>query len=176
MINFFKKPTFLIILGIIIGLGGFFLILANPFGWPTIQPKLTITNNNKSKRAPGYTTAPTPVLILPSGKQTYNVQGGETDISSIRSVTIDPLDVKKDQNQSISVKATSKEPISTFTVSLVTDSKSIEIPLKLANGNESSGTWTSKYPVTDTTNKTYTFVFNIITVNGNKTVTPFLLR
>ncbi|HEX9008433.1 MAG TPA: hypothetical protein VF837_04195 [Patescibacteria group bacterium] len=177
------KPVYFIILGIIVGLGGFFLLLANPFGWKTPVPYLTtstptpVTTGNPSKVTPkGVIAAPTPVLILPTGKQTYNVQGGETDISRITQVTVDPLDVKKGGQQSLSVKMSSKEPISKFTVTLNSDNGTHDYPLTLASGDTTTGVWTAQYTVSDSTATIYDFVFNIITNNGNKTVTTFPVR
>ena len=171
------KPVYFIIFGVILGLGGFFLILANPFGWNSIRPIL----NTGSIQQPGQKSgklvaAPAPILILPKGKQTYNVQGGETAISRVTSVTVDPLDALKDQTQSISVKVNSKEPISKFSIILNSDNGSHEYPLSLISGDESIGVWEGKYTLTDSTFKIYTFLFNIITNNGNKTVTPFPVR
>ena len=179
MKKFFLKPAFFVILGIVLGLGGFFLILANPFGWKSIQPNLNISQPGKTgtDQAPkGLATAPTPVLILPSGKQTYNVSGGTANVSRVTQLTVDPLDVKKGGTQTISMKVTSKEPVESFTITLNSDNGSKDFPLKLVSGDASQGVWEGTYTVSDSTAKVYNFVFNIITNSGNKTVSPFLVR
>lgn len=180
MAKFSPKPYQFVILGVILGLGGFFLILANPFGWKTLRPITENVNIPQPgiKTPPGknLVAAPTPTLILPPGKQTYFVQGAETNISRISAVTVDPLDVNKGQNQTLTVKIGSKEPIATFNVVLNSDNGAKEYPLTLVSGDVSEGTWEAKYTVNDTTSKIYSFVFNIITKNGNKTVTTFPVR
>lgn len=173
------RPVYFIILGVILGLGGFFLLLANPFGWKTIRPTLKTTTTSKpTPAAPGngLMAAPTPILILPKGKQTYTVRGGDTDISRVTSVTVDPLDAKKGDKQTLTVKIASKEPVKTFNVVLNSDNGGKEYSLALASGDTSNGTWETSYTLTDSTSKIYSFVFNIITNNGNKTVNPFLVR
>lgn len=170
------KPVYFVILGVVLGLGGFFLILANPFGWKTITPFLKISQPGTPTPGNGLVAAPPPVLILPKGKQTYMVRGGDNSISKITSVTVDPLDIKKGGTQTITVEIDSKEPITTFNTTLTTDTSSKEYSLKLIAGDSTKGTWQAAYTVSDSAEKIYNYKFNIITNNGNKTVTPFLVR
>lgn len=173
------KSTYLIIIGIIIGLIGFFLLLANPFGWKFITPTLTNQNSNTDSSTPNtqsVVSAPTPVLIIPKGKQTYNVRGGDKEISRISSITIDPLDITKNQEQTMTIKMGSKEDVSRFEATLVGDNTKQPFSLKLISGDLKNGVWEAKYLVTDTTDKKYGFDFKITTVNGNETATVFPVR
>jgi len=173
------KSTYLVIIGILIGLLGFFLLLANPFGWKMITPTLTNPSTTTDPQNPKYqaiTGAPTPVLVLPKGKQTYFVRGGDKEISRISSITIDPLDITKNSEQTMTIKMTSKEDISDFKATLVSDNTKQTFSLNLISGDLKNGTWEAKYKVTDNTDKKYGFDFKIITINGNETATVFPVR
>lgn len=177
------SPVLYIVLGVSFGLLGFFLLLANPFGWklpiPTLTklPSSTSQPTKTAKQLPkGLTTAPTPYLFLPSGKQTYNVGGGDENVSKIFTIVYDPLDPKKDAPQVITATANSKEPIKSISLTLNTDNKTTVHPMTLSSGTNLSGVWTTSFTAVDTYDKLYGVSFEIITELGNKTVQPMLIR
>lgn len=176
------SPLLFIVFGVIVGLLGFFLILANPFGWKTPVPRLTTTQEEKTPSStdenlpPGITRAPTPYLVLPSGKQTYNARGGEDKKSRVTSITYDPLDPALNSNQTISAQITSSEPIKSVVITVNTDNRSTPHTMSLLAGSFSSGTWVTSFKVTDTYEKKYDVSFEITTELGNKTTMPMLIR
>ena len=174
------SPFLLIALGVSLGLFGFFLILANPFGWklslPALIPQTTTTTRNGEKLPKGVVEAPTPYLFLPHGKQTYNVRGGDNKVSIITTVVYDPLDPKKDSTQIISVTAKSKESINSISLTMNTDNQTKVYPMTFSSGTKLNGVWTVSFIASDTYEKTYDVSFEIITELGNKSIQPMPLR
>ena len=174
------SPFLLVALGVSLGLFGFFLILANPFGWklslPALIPQTTTTTRNGEKLPKGVVEAPTPYLFLPHGKQTYNVRGGDNKVSIITTVVYDPLDPKKDSTQIISVTAKSKESINSISLTMNTDNQTKVYPMTFSSGTKLNGIWTVSFIASDTYEKTYDVSFEIITELGNKSIQPMPLR
>lgn len=171
------SPVLFVVLGIAVGLLVFFLIIANPFGWkiplPTLTKSPTVTTEKKLPT--GTEAAPTPYLILPRGKQTYNAQGG-TAKSTVTSITFDPLDPAKGASQEITAKVTSQETISSVSVTVNTDNNSTTYPMTLTKSGSPDTVWVAKFQSTDTYEKIYNISFEIINSLGNKTTQPMLIR
>ena len=172
------SPILWVALGVSLGLFGFFLILANPFGWKFPIPFLikTSTNKQNSSLPKGLEQAPTPYLILPHGTQTYNVQGTNSKKSKITSITYNPLDPAKNTNQTITATVTSSEPIKTINLTEVTDDQTTTHSMKFISGSTTDGIWSSDFQITDTYEKIYYVSFEIITELGNKTVQLMPIR
>ena len=172
------SPVLWVVLGVSLGLLGFFLILANPFGWKTPIPTLTLKNTTSNKGAlpKGVINAPTPYLFLPHGKQTYNSRTEDGNKSKITSVTFDPLDPQKNTKQTISVTVESNEAIQSVSATLKTDNQSNTHQFKLSSGTASKGVWSTTFTVADTFDKIYNVSFEIITQFGNKTTIPMPIR
>jgi len=106
--------------------------------FPTTTPTLTPT--------PTVTPTPTP-SYLPPGRQTYKVsQSPDMAGPRIVSLTLDPLDVQKKQQQMILVALSSSTPVSGVSVTLYSDTKSRVLPLSSTSGGWST-TWTVDDPV-----------------------------
>jgi len=105
-----KKPLYLwllisaLVLAIISGAFYFFLS-------PDLRQKTLKTL--KLKPAPDQQPTPTlkPIRPLAPGKQTYTISGGKKGAPQITEAVIDPLDVKKNQNQTFTVKASDEKEI-----------------------------------------------------------------
>lgn len=174
------SPFLLIALGVSLGLFGFFIILANPFGWklnlPSLIPQTTTTTRNGEKLPKGVVEAPTPYLFLPHGKQTYNIQGGEEKVAKISNVVYDPLDPQKDSTQTITATSISKEPVSSISLTMFTDNQTKVYPMTFNSGTKLKGIWTASFTASDTYEKIYKVSFEIITELGNKAIQPMPLR
>ena len=170
------SPVLFVVLGVSLGLLGFFLILANPFGWKMVLPSLfklpTKTNRSLPK---GTVLAPTPYLILPQGKQTYNAQGGNGR-STVTSITFDPLDPAKNTTQEITATVNSKETINSISLTVNTDNYSSTYPMTLTKNGSPVSIWTAQFQSTDTYEKIYNISFLIITNLGHKITQPMLIR
>ena len=171
------KPVYFVILGVVLGLVGFFLILANPFGLKVPRPNLEgQKTGTDSKAHPGTIAAPTPTLILPSGKQTFFVRGGDQDFSKLTQVVVDPLDATKGTQQTIDISVNSSEPITDFKITLKTDSATNTYTPTVKSGNSTLGVWSATYSFPDTALTSYSFTFEMTTQTNKKTIKPFLLR
>lgn len=170
------SPVLYVILGVSFGLLGFFLLLANPFGWKLPTPTLTQTTPKSNNSLPhGTVSAPTPYLFLPHGKQTYNVQGKRGG-SNVTSITYDPLDPAKDTKQTVTATIQSKEAINSVNLTLNTDAQTTTHPMKLISGTTTQGIWSTSYQFSDTYEKIYNVSFEITTELGNKTSQPMLIK
>lgn len=171
------SPILFVVLGVALGLFGFFIILANPFGWKLPFPSLIKIPNQTSQTVPkDMISAPTPYLFLPTGKQTYNARGADSKKSSVTSITFDPLDPKINTNQTITVTAVSSEAINSLTVTVNTDTQSTPHKMNLVSGDNLKGEWSTTFKVTDSYEKVYNVSFEIITQLGNKTTQPMPIR
>jgi len=173
------SPILFIVLGVSLGLLGFFLLLANPFGWKLPTPTLTKTTDtttNTKELPKGLAEAPAPRLILPSGEQTYNISGGDEKVSKISKIIYNPLDPKINTTQVITATANSKEPISTVSLTVNTDNDTKTYPLTFTSGTKINGVWTTSFTVTDTYENIYNVSFEIITELGNKSIMPMLIK
>lgn len=160
------------------GLGGFFLVLANPFGFKTPKPFLNLANSPSPTETlpPGVAKAPTPTLILPSGKQSFHVQGGANDYSKVTAIVVDPLDAKKGQIQTLDITLSSIEPVSSFTIDLNSDNGTHSFTSTLQSGDATNGTWHASYTFPDSADKTYNFVFHMTTSTNKVTNFDFPVR
>lgn len=179
--NLGKTTPFLFIaLGVSLGLFGFFLILANPFGWklnlPFLTPQTTTTTSTGEKLPKGVVQAPTPYLVLPTGKQTYNIQGGDEKVAKISNVVYDPLDPKMDTTQTITATSASKEPVNSISLTMFTDNQTKTYPMTFVSGTKLKGVWTTSFTVSDSYEKIYKVSFEIISDLGNKVTQPMPLR
>ncbi len=170
------SPILFVVLGVALGLFGFFIILANPFGWKLPFPSLIKVDKRDPSLPKGTVAAPTPYLILPTGKQTYNARVADSKKSSVTSITFDPLDPKINTNQTITVTAISSEAINSLIVTVNTDNLSVPHKMNLVSGDNLKGEWSTIFKVTDSYEKTYNVSFEIITQLGNKTTQPMPLR
>lgn len=170
------SPILFVVLGVSLGLLGFFLILANPFGWKLPLPDFFKLPTKTSESLPeGTVLAPTPYLLLPQGKQTYNTRGA-TGRSSVVSITFEPLDPALNTAQTISATVNSSETVNSVNLTVNTDNKINTQPMKLISGTAIKGVWSSTFQTTDTYEKIYNISFEIITDLGNKTIQPMPIR
>ena len=172
------KPAHFVVFGVILGLGGFFFLLANPFGLKTPTP--FIQNGQKTSPAgtlpPGVIYAPTPTLILPTGRQTFNVQGGDQDFSKITRIVVDPLNAQKGVQQTLEISVNSVEPVTSFVITLKTDGQTNTYAPTLISGDATNGLWQVTYAFPDTATGIYNFVFDMTTNTNKKTSIPFPVR
>jgi hypothetical protein len=169
------SPFLWVALGVSVGLFGFFLILANPFGWKMVLPTFIPQSNSPQSATNDIGQAPTPYLFLPHGKQTYNARGGSNK-ASVASITYDPLDPAINSSQTITVTVESTEPVKSVDITVNTDKQTTVHSLSLTSGTTTDGVWTTTFTVTDTYAKIYNVSFAIITELGNKITQPMLLR
>jgi hypothetical protein len=170
------SPILFVALGVAVGLFGFFLILANPYGWKLSLPSIIKSPSDTANLPKGVASAPTPYLFLPQGKQTYNARGAAGKRSAAVSITYNPLDPQKNTNQTISATIESKETVSSVNLTVNTDKQKNIHVMKLISGTKTNGVWETTYKVTDTYEKVYNVSFEIITELGNKTVQPMFIR
>lgn len=144
------KKWEIIILAIIVFLvflnGQVFAKKPTPTPTPTPTPEISIT--------PTFTPTPTPTMApnpIPHGTKNFSVSffSGSKD-PSIKNGTIDPYDPDLNTTQTISVNTTSSQPITLFTMTIITDNGSQTIPLNLVSGTDTNGTWSGDWQVNDT--------------------------
>lgn len=123
----------------------------------------------------GLIAAPTPYLILPTGRQEYLVSSSPDEITTISKIIMNPLDATKDQDQIITVDANSKSDISTINIEYETDNGKTNIPMGLVSGSNKAGTWNAKWRLSDTNDKTYHLTF-ILKTGLKETIVNFPVR
>jgi len=100
-----------------------------------------------------YTPTPPPIM---GGKQLYRISGGDINFPLITEVTIDPQDAKKDQDQSVTVKANGPTAIKEVVIVLrLDDENNFEYKLAQSSGTPTNGEWKGNWKFPHTYNKTY---------------------
>lgn len=113
------------------------------------------------------TPRPTPTPIrLHEGIGDYTVSHGETNGPTIANVIFNPLDVRKGQQLTLSIKLRSATPVLSVTGTLQTDTGSIPMNFTKTLGSDLQ-TWTTELPITDTV--WYTYVATITATNSTGT-------
>src|SRR3989344_887742 len=107
-------------------------------------------------------------IELPKGAQTYLIQSAKAS-TNIYEATINPLDVKVGDTQTMVVKAKAVEyPIESVVANVETDTGIKTYNLELSTGNSSDGIWEGEWVVHDTHSKTYRTTF--VATNTNKEI------
>jgi len=122
------------------------------------------------------TPTPTPTTLT-AGSGTYNVGKSEADKGPIvTTLTLNPLDPKQNEHQTITAHLTFATPVTSATISFQSDHKTLELtPLKLVSGTTTDGDWQTSWDVDDTV--LYKYVVTVTAASGDlKTVAPVAPR
>jgi len=101
---------------------------------------------------PRPTPKPTPAY-LPPGKQTYQInKNSDGSMPKIETLTLDPINVKQGEQQTLEVTITSPTPVTTVNLTLYADDKqkqTIALTQSSVDGSKSTwkATWTVNYSV-----------------------------
>lgn len=126
---------------------------------------------------PGIVRAPTPYLLLPSGKQEYLVKSNPAIGDALaKKIIADPLDVPKGASQTISIDLSHTKPITAVTIALFTDTTTKSYPLALISGSENDGTWSGTWNMEDNHEERYSAQFIITDSANHKTTIDFPIR
>ena len=99
---------------------------------------------------PTATPIPTPTpSYLPAGKQTYSISGSSIG-PKISSLTMDPLDAHNGDTQSLSVNASSDEPLVSISITVFSDTKKTTLPLSF-----DGKVWHTSWVLHDSVNSRY---------------------
>ncbi len=161
-----------IIIGLLVGLFSpsfkpFFKKLAN-----TISPAPTITLTP----TPFPTVIPGNLRPLPTGIQVFEVQSGNNSGPSISKLTINPLDIIKGGNQTVSLMVDYKSPVKSVILTTVTDNKSTPHELKLVSGTANNGKWEGAWIVDDGNYFKYIMNIEAIAESGAKSTLNPIFR
>ncbi len=139
------------------------------------SPNSISVNRPNQEIPPGLVKAPTPYLVLPQGKQEFNIQGGSGDIPIGKKIIADPLDSPRGSKQTISIDIEYNKPIDGVSVAVDTDNGSKTYIMSLAAGDAKAGTWTATWTMEDSHEKNFMMTFNI-SYSGKKRQIPFPIR
>ena len=111
---------------------------------------------------PTFSGTPTPTSsYLPPGEQTYTISSQSTG-PRVSSITLNPLDVHKGDNQKISIKIAASDNVTNASITVFSDNTKTILPLVLEKAD-----WTTSWTVNDTVNTRY--IFRIEATNANTT-------
>jgi hypothetical protein len=110
----------------------------------------------------GTTPRPTP-RPLTQGKEVFTYTPGPLAVGpKISEFTMDPMDPKKGQQQTITVKLNYTSAITSVTARLDTDNKKTDLVFTRIDGTESNGTWQATRTEDDTHDYTYYLDFTLV--------------
>lgn len=119
--------------------------------------------------APTPTPTPTPIPFKVKGSMKFTIQTGNTDGPKMTKCTIDPLDFSSSPKQTFSVEVNHSKPVTSVTAVLLSDTTQKNIPLKIATGSATSGTWSGSWNVEDTA--WYRYQIAVYATEGKNTST-----
>jgi len=149
------------------------IILLGAIGYTfkdTLKPMWQGLTRSKSFTGVTITTpspTPRPMKTIPGGSQEFLYSHGK-DVKGpkIGKATINPLDPKQGDTQTLTVTITHDSPVTMALVTLFTDNAKTPHELKLKNGTTTNGTWEGSWKMTDTYDYTYGFDFTLKSATG----------
>lgn len=157
----------LVILALLVG----FLLLTGRSQKPA---SLTLSPQSTPTRA-GLMKAPPPHLILPQGKQEFQIRSGAGNTPVGTKIVADPLDAPKNTQQTISLDVEYTKPIDSVNAIVITDTMEKTYPMNLTAGTNQKGTWTGTWTMADDHENIFTIKF-VIGYNGKQSVINFPIR
>ncbi len=161
-----KSRTFIPLLGIlvIVILGSLYLYINTQY--PSLfQDTATRIANTFTSPSPSPLSSPPPTAPvvpekiftpLPTGSQTYKFSHGDQVLGpKISEITIDPLEIKPGEKQTITLLAAHTFPITSVSIEIITDTKTTPHTLDKIGGTNQDGTWQGTWEFEDTTAKRY---------------------
>jgi hypothetical protein len=126
-------------------------------------------NGSLSRTAPsGPTPTPTP-RPLRQGRVTMNTSvSSETKGPKISTTIVDNNDPKVGQQQTLTSTYRHASPITSVTVTLVSDNGQKAYPMNLISGTNMDGQWQATWTVEDTLLYTYSFIFTAKAQDGTQ--------
>jgi hypothetical protein len=134
------------------------LLLAVYYIFPSVRNKVNKPAATPTDVWTPYNPTPPPIL---GGTQTYRVSGNKrADLPSVTEVTLDPQDAKKDQQQTITIKANGPTEIKEVIAILhLDDNKDFEYILDFKEGSKTNGTWAKTISFPSTYNNAYRLTY-----------------
>lgn len=118
------------------------------------------------------TPTPTPTRLL-SGKETYYIsQTDKTKALAISSLILDPLDVKKEDKQTLIVKVVSDVAVQSVSIEFQSDTKKRTLTLTLGEGAPTSGDWKTTWTLDDSV--LYKYILTITATDANSKSTAIV--
>ena len=158
--------TLLVVLIILLG-----VVILKKYNFKSFLPFKKFTSKQELAVVPTI-NAPSPKpRPLTQGKETYTFSPGPLAIGpKISEFALDPMDPKKGQKQTISVKMNYTGPITSVTAKLDTDTKKTDLTFTRTDGTDLIGTWQTTRTEDDTHDYTYYLNFTLVgtpdTYNG----------
>lgn len=141
---------------------------------PGSSPSLTL---GRPPQPTGIVTAPTPYLILPTGKQTYLVRSNpKPGDATVKQIVADPIESAQGDQQTFSLDIASPTPVAAVSLELTTDNQTNTYQFKLVSGNNKLGTWSGTWVMADPHRVTYFAKFIIKDEGGHITNQDFPIR
>jgi hypothetical protein len=159
----------------------YYLKASYPFLFKTITTRVTSMIPTKEppidySNLPVLTPTPIP-YTLPKGAQKYTFNhGSEVKGPKPVSVTIDPLDPKSGATQTITVDLVSDSPVTSSSLTIITDNNQKDITLEKITGDELKGTYQGSWQVDDSYENRYSFRFLLKSNTGTYDNTMYMRR
>jgi hypothetical protein len=151
----------LVVLGIIVILLGFVVVSGVDIKNFFVSMDST-EDETETVMTSGTTPRPSP-RPLTQGKEVFTYSPGPLAIGpKISEFTMDPMDSKIGQRQTITVKLNYTSPVTSVTATLETDNKKAGLIFTRIDGTESNGTWQATRTEDDTHDYTYYLDFTLV--------------
>lgn len=168
--------SLLVVVLVVIALGSAAYYIWTQFGpsLGVIPPTASLTPVTPIQKSPSPTIIPSPSPTpapLKSGKETYLIsQGSETKGPRIYELSLDPLDIKNGQQQSISVKVSDPSSVRSVKINFKSDNKSRTLTLNLSEGTAQDGAWKTSWTLDDSVDFKYSLEITATGGSGTSTV------
>jgi hypothetical protein len=92
---------------------------------------------------------------IPHGRQEFTVSTNAKNGPRMSGGFIDPMDPARGERQTISLRVSDSEPVTSVMATVTFDTTSRKFPLRLASGTPQDGVWMGTWPVNDTYRESY---------------------
>lgn len=175
------SPLIIILVLVISGSLYYYLKTSYPTLFQSFSPNITILQESPT---PSETTTnsaintPTPIpYTLPSGEQKYSFNhGANVKGPKPTSITIDPLDPKIGDTQTLTLELSSDSPIISTMLSIITDNNQKNLTLQKISGDELNGTYKTSWQVDDPYENKYAFNYLFKSNTGTFDNTMYIRR
>lgn len=169
-----KSLSIAVLITLIIVLAAFVAYVATNPPRSGSTPSLTL---GRPPQPTGIVTAPTPYLLLPTGKQTYLVRSNpKPGDATVKQIVANPIEGPQGDPQTFDIDIDSPTPIAAVSVELTTDNQTNTYQFKLVSGNNKLGTWSGTWVMADPHRVTYFAKFIIKDEGGHITNQDFPIR
>ena len=156
----FSTPVVILLAVVALGLAGYLY-------WINTTTTTTDTDLTVPTGSPKPTPTPTPTKLIDGSDTYYISRAAGAPGPNVTTLTLDPLDPKQKQHQTLTAHVIFDTPVTSVTITFESDHKTRDLPpFTLKSGTNTNGDWQTSWDVDDTI--LYRYFMTVTAVSGNQ--------